>query len=292
MSHLYRAFSVSYTRFLRWLYRAFPESEELFDELTNVVQLAQSEPETHKFGDEWAEYVRPNEEAVYASDPAVFEKVPMFRRIKMADLYVRMAEPERKAFWANVVSLCQNSRMLAACGAHLGTMEEVALEFVQSNRGLKAEEYHQKVFEQMLSGGDFSTKLIETFKKPGALRSIVENFSGMMRAPGQEPIDMSGLLRMMEETDLSNLDKEFAEMQEQIKGSGMNPFEDIKTAMSEAAAAAKPVAPTDDPLQATIASTSAMADAVKRMTAKILAQKEKEDAEKKKPATASVEDLE
>lgn len=254
MSQLYRVFNTSEVQLLRMLYKAFPESTDLHDELIRQVNLIKGDIKTDKIFKEFENDLSVKvgddkttvEDLLFKSDPLCIPKIGFLRRSNVEKLYPRFHKEsgEDVKFWESLQSLCKYRGMLGACGSHIGDMENMAMSFIEENPDLKPHEYHQRVFQQMLSGdGTISKQLIDTFKKPGAIQGILKNFGNIIRTPGQDPVDLSAIAKLAESEDLENLDEQFEEMKQEMKSSGINPFEAMSNGFSTQDEDGKPTLP-------------------------------------------------
>lgn len=248
MAKLHRAFNASLVKFLRFIYRALHDSVPLYDELVRVVQIAKVDPEGAELFEVFDVDIRATvtvasdeedqeditvtvEDLVFDSNPEALLHITFFRNAALYENYGRLVDEEVARFWHDIQGLCKFRAMLSACGNQSSQMESIAMAFVKNNPGLKPEAYHQKVFEEMLTGGPMRDRLIDTFKKPGAIQEILKNFGSVMRAPGQKAVDLSALADLTTSEDLEHLDEEFDEFQKAFEESGINPFEHFATAM-------------------------------------------------------------
>lgn len=242
MSKLYRAFNTSEVRFLRWIYSSFTDDAKLYKELKRQAELIEKDKCTPDIFTEFKKDIetflteenkRTVEDDVFDENSSCLSRIGFLKRANIPNIYKRLTEPEEKQFWENLQTLCKFRGMLNACGKQLGTMENMAMDFVKRNPSLKPEEYHQRVFEDMLSGGEMSKNLLSAFKEPGTLQNILDNFSSIIRTPGKEKVDLSALSKMVSQEDLSNIDEEFEKLNDQMRESGVNPFATISEAMKQ-----------------------------------------------------------
>jgi hypothetical protein len=273
MTKLLGAYNINYLQFLRWIYESFNDQVGLFNEIKDTMAKVKVDAETSELFDAFDADTHNYQDALFNKDETCLEQIPLFQRTNMASLYPRLDDAERTSFWDNVTALCRYGGMLKACGTQVSTMENMALNFVKNNPGLRPEQYHQKVFEEMIGGGEMSSQLIETFKTPGTLQNILNNFGSLLRTPGADPIDLSGLSAMVKQEDLENLDSEFEELQQQIRDTGVNPFAEMGDMFGAAHAASSSA--NQSPLAMTMNSTNAMADAVRKLKIKIEEEKGK-----------------
>jgi hypothetical protein len=282
MSHLYRSFNMAYIEFFRKLYESYPQEVKLFEEVTSIVEKVKADKATPCLYLEWSQSVLAFENALFNKDETIINEIDVFQRTNMSQLYTqRFMEEEKQWFWDKVLSLYRYRSMLAACGNQIGTMEEVALDFVKRNQGLKPEQFHQKVFEEMLSGGDMTKRILETFQQPGSITSIIKNFSSLMRVPGQDPVDLSAIEKLVEQEDPSTIQSEFVKFQESIRESGVNPFDEIKTAMATAQTESSQL--DSSSVESCIGTAGKMSDMMRQLAEKMAKdhQKELDNSDKK-----------
>lgn len=230
MTKVHRAYNISYLQFFRWIYESF-STRGLFTLINEAMVKVKANPETEELFNLFNADTVAEEDGLFNKDPTCLERIPLFQAANIHNLYLRFKPEEQELFWTNVTSLCRYGGMLKTCGTKVETMESLAMDFVRDHPGLKPEEYHRRVFEDMTSNGDMSKTLLKTFKEPGTLKNILQNFGGLLRTPGEAPVDLSDLANMITPEDLENLDSKFAEMQEKIKESGVNPFDNVQELM-------------------------------------------------------------
>jgi hypothetical protein len=223
MSKLHGAYNTSVLKFLRWLYKAFHSNKALYDECARVIEQIKNNANTTTIFEELDTQMKTFSEPLYASDCKVFDCIDMLQRIEMHDMYDHMTESERENFWRNLTALAGYGGMLRACGGKLQNMESMAAEYIQENKGrLDPQRAQQQVFEDIFSGGKFTKQLLGMYKNTDDLKNVFDNFGDLLRLPGQEKVDLSGLTAMIEEEDISNLSENFDDMKKEMEDSGIS----------------------------------------------------------------------
>ena len=293
MGHLFKAYNISFLQAFRNIYKCFSGEAGLKAELTELIDLVRADANTHEIYNRFCADTNAHMDALFSSDADCLEKIPMFVRMNLPSIYSRLMAEEQPFFWNSIFSVLKYGSMLSACGTQVSSMEDMAMKFVKDRPDLKPEEYHQTVLQEMLSGGDLSQQLLSSFKQPGTLQNILSNFGNLLRTPGQEPIDLSELTKMIKPSDLENLDSEFAALQQNVKDTGVNPFAQVQEMMrAETGGAGAAVAAASfggSPLEQSLASTSGMASAVRKLAALAHEEKLKKDAAERAASLATKE---
>lgn len=219
---LFQAFNRVYKKLLTIQFQSFPDQLGLQAELANVDAQMNENEFTNAISTQFAADTKDFVNHVYMKDEAMLSACPLMQRINMADMWASMVQEERDVFWDNMTSLMRYHSMLEACGTELGSMESMATEFMQRNQGLKPEEYHAKLFQEMLSGGDMSQRLMGIFQNPNTLKNMLKNVGNIMRSSGEEKsLDLEGLSEWMNVNDLSNIDADLSRLSEVARESGL-----------------------------------------------------------------------
>lgn len=156
---------------------------------------------------------------IFAKNEDLFtqDKLGFLSEIKFSKMWARFVDSEKTVFWKNITSLCRYSSMLQACGDQLASMEDMAVDFMKSKKDTKPEDYHMALFKEMLSGGDMSKKLLDTFKDPNCIKNILGNVSTIMRSADDESggssdfTDILKMANMFEDSELEEVQKGIVE---------------------------------------------------------------------------------
>lgn len=275
MSKLYQAFNVSFLQGFRNIYKSFRGMQGLHTELERFIKLVRANAETPEIFREFDRDTRAHVDALFRCDTEALDRVPLFVRMDLPLIFTRLRAEEHEAFWATISTLLKYESMLNACGSQVGVMESMAMDFVRSNPNMNPNEYHQAVVQEMLNGGEMSQRLMETFKQPGVLENILGNFGNLLRRPGEEPIDLSGIAKMVKPEELANIDEEFKKMQDQIRESGQNPFAEIQ-GMLKPPAGGTPAADGSAPDLDSFSAAPGLSDAVRKLAQRIAEEKAKQ----------------
>lgn len=243
MGVLHKAYNLSFLQFFRWIYVSNADNVSLKTFLADRVKRFEEEPQTVEFYNELntdlldvvPEQTINNEQRVYAKDAKVWNDMKMCGvESGMSELFPGFTAEEQEAVWNKFVGLCKYQAMLRSCGQQTEAMEDLAMQFIQKNQGdIKQEDFYAKVFDEMISGGDMTQKLIQSFSDPSFMKGIIQNFGSMIQAPGQPPIDMSPLAAQITEEKLKELPAQFNNLMTQMKTTGVNPFEALRPSTSQ-----------------------------------------------------------
>lgn len=212
---LLKVFNQNYLEVLRIINKSFDDVRQLSDELGRA-EKAICENESYKeIHNEFREDVNQSVmDRIFEKDKTVItsEVIRFLKRSCMSLIYERMFQVEKDVFWKNLQSLCRYSSMLRACGEQLTDMEEMAMNFMQNNSDCKPENYHMRLFQEMLSGGEMSKKLMSTFKNPDCIKNILSNVGNIMKVNGggedADLSDFASLLNMpFSESDMAEVAK-------------------------------------------------------------------------------------
>jgi hypothetical protein len=115
------------------------------------------------------------------------------------------------------------------------------------------------------------------FKDPENFKNILQSFDTMLRQPGQDSLGLASLINTIKPSELQNIDQEFANLQREIKETGVNPFEKVTEQLKRA-----PVPQSsdeDNPFDYSLASTVGVTDAMRALIQKAKEESSKETKE-------------
>jgi hypothetical protein len=218
---LLKVFNSSYLHVFQILAKSFcdPELTEdmlLQDEVKRIENLcSQADGKCKELFHQFDADTKDNKDAIFAKDPEIItgKKLGFLNNIQFHAIWARCVDTEKEIFWKNLLSLCRYCSMLKACGEQLGSMEDMALDFMEQKKDIPPEEYHMALFQEMLAGGDMSKKLVETFKDPNCIKNILANVGEILRKPkdesgdGDDFTDILKMASMFEDSDMEELQK-------------------------------------------------------------------------------------
>ena len=198
---LLKVFNQNFLHVMRIMNKSFNDVPELTAELKVAEEAITENAACTKIHDEFKENVDQKVmDRIFKKDEDVIKnyEIGFLKRSNMPEVYERMYEAEQEVLWKNLQALCRYSSMLRACGEQLCDMEDMALDFMQDNKTCAPEDYHMKLFQEMLSGGKMSQKLMETFKDPSCIKNILSNVGNIMKSgEGEGDGDLSDFASLL-----------------------------------------------------------------------------------------------
>ena len=221
MSHqLMKVYNINVMHMFRSIRTSFKDFVGLNKELKRFIALLKENETTDEIYKEFNRDTKAFEDDIFKENPACLPNIPIMLRMEIPTAYERLTEEERKVFWKKFIQIIRYHGLLNSCGEHVGTMEALGMDFVSRHQGKTPEEIQKALIHDMLTDGKMMGEMIKTFQKPGAIENIVNNIGPLIRGQGQDAIDLSGLLKAIKPEDIQNLDKDFKEMQQELKTKG------------------------------------------------------------------------
>jgi len=204
-------FNDYYLNFIRIICKYFGDDEysECQVELERVEKILSSNKYDLKIHFEFQEHVSQKEmNRIFDEDESIIntDELPFLKRCNMAGLFLRMKDVEKKQLWEYLDTLCRYSSMIRACGDKLPDLETVAYDWMENNKGVSPDKLSMKFFQDMLSGGDMSKKLMETFQNPECFSNILENVDIMLRTKGDTNTENNGISGLINALNLGDTD--------------------------------------------------------------------------------------
>jgi hypothetical protein len=205
-------FNQNFASVLRILKTSFDDVPELVEEFDRVNELLEQEASLKEIHDEFEHDVDAKMiERIFKSEDSVItdDTVNFMRRSNLKSVYLRMFPAEKEVLWKNLQGLCRCSSMLRACGDQLGDMEDMAVEFMKDHGDASPEEYQMKLFQEMLSGGEMSKKVLSTFQNPECIKNILSNVGNIVSGSGMGGLgDFANLMQTpFSDADLEEVSK-------------------------------------------------------------------------------------
>jgi hypothetical protein len=219
-NQLMKVYNINVMHWLRALYNSFKETPGLKNELKRFVSLIKKDETTDLIYKEFNRSTKMHEDAIFKSDATCLSNIPIMVRMEIPSVYSRLTDDEKVVFWKKLIQIIRYHGLLNSCGEHVGVMENLGMEFVAKHQGKSPEDIQKALVQDMLSDGKMMNEMIKTFQKPGAIENIINNIGPLIRGQGQDAIDLSGLLKAIKPEDIQNLDKDFKEMQDEMKNKG------------------------------------------------------------------------
>jgi hypothetical protein len=197
---LLKVFNKNFLEVIRILNKSFTDVADLSEELQKSEMLISEDESCKAIHDEFVSDVDQKViDQIFQNDEKVISEnmIGFCSRCNMSSIFQRMYDGEKEVFWKNLQALCRYSSMLRACGEQLSDMEGMAMDFMQDNKNCPPEDYHMKLFQEMLSGGEMSKKLMSTFKDPSCIKNILSNVGNIMKANGDEKDGMSDFASLL-----------------------------------------------------------------------------------------------
>lgn len=222
---LLKVFNKHFISVLQILHESFNDDVHLTNELESNRKKVEKNESTEEIHNEFLKNTDQDTiDRIFKCDVSVImeNKINFLQRANLSAIYKdRMYKEEHTVFWENLKALCRYSSMLRACGTQLTDMEDMALSFMDNNKDCAPEDYHMKLFQEMLSGGDMSKKLMKTFQDPSCIKNILSNVGNIMKTgdgeDGKSVIPDFGKMLNLEDGDLEELTKGVREtLQEKI----------------------------------------------------------------------------
>lgn len=105
---------------------------------------------------------------------------------------------EKDVLWGLLCSLVEMNALINACGDKMPFMENIASGFISKNTNIAPDQYHNVLFQEMLSGGEMSEKIVSAFQDPKSVKNILKNMTVFMKCMDSEGEDMfNGLSEML-----------------------------------------------------------------------------------------------
>jgi hypothetical protein len=190
---LLKVFNDNYLQIFRILSRSFCDINErkedlkLLKEVQRIKSAIQKDPFTADIHAKFKDSIEGFVDAIFKKDDSLFaeDKLDFLKDIGFSKIWERMEDSEKALFWKNIISLSRYSSMMKACGSQLESMEDIALSFMQKKRkeGIKPENFNSSLFEEMLSGGEMSKKLLAAFKDKDCIGNVLSNVGDILRQP-------------------------------------------------------------------------------------------------------------
>jgi hypothetical protein len=168
---------------------------------------------------------------LFKHDGDVFTTNEFFLEFDFDVLYNEMEEGERTIIWKHIEGLCKYSSMIRACGDQISEMEQLAVDFMANNADIAPEEYHTKLFKEMISGGELSKRLMKTFSNKKCIENILSNVSNIVKSNNSDGSDNIGDLfkSVLGADDIENIAEGFTK-----ENAGENSIDDIMNNLQSA----------------------------------------------------------
>lgn len=276
---LHTAVNVAAIQFLRDIYATFP-TKSLHAELSTLMSRTDGKQDDPTLYNELKEDTSDIQDQLYDKDESALDKVRLLKRIKSKKLLARMNEKEKDMFWDRVLSIAKYTTMINAVSGHMDDIHKMAETFMQENKNMDLKDMQAHIFEELFAGGKMSEQFLQTFTKDGALDGVLRNVGNILRAPGDEAVDMSAMADALKKEDLSKLPEHFAKMKQHISDTGTNPMADIGKVLRDESETKG-----DSPIEPTkILASGGLSKSIKEIMKKAMeakAQQEAEEASKK-----------
>lgn len=186
--------------------KSFSDDDCLCTEMKTVDEVLQKSTMSNEL---YQEFVIDTPQSVidriFEKDISVITEIGVLRRSNITNLVKRMIPKELVVFWANLQNTCRYSSMLRACGEKLSDMEQMAFDFMEANKDCAPEQFQGKLFQEMLSGGPMSKRLMSTFGDTTCIKNILSNIGNILKTDstsGGAGADMFSLFGdMLKETE-------------------------------------------------------------------------------------------
>ena len=186
---LYIAFNKNYLQIFKIIHKSFNDIKEVDSHYTDIMEMFGT-PKAFATKTLYKSFAQDLDQQILdrlkAKDQGVFLELKFFKHAGYGHVVSRLLEEEKPVFWKNIQSLCQCSAMIQACGSQLDQMENIATNFMKKNPKLSPQEYHKTLFQEMLSGGDLSKQLLQTFQQKGSIQNIMKNVGNIIRTGDDE----------------------------------------------------------------------------------------------------------
>ena len=179
---LIQVFNQNYKSMLDVLMISFSDDVKLSTESKHVDGILQKNTMSVELHQEFAlDTPQSVIDRIFDKDISLINEVGVLRRCNVNALIGRMRDDEQLVFWTNLQNTCRYSSMLRACGEQLSDMEQMAFEFMEANKNCAPEKFQGKLFQEMLSGGPMSKRLLSTFGDTKCIKNILSNIGNILK---------------------------------------------------------------------------------------------------------------
>lgn len=221
---LLKVFNQNYLKVLKILQKSFCDpnvtSDKLLSEecerIAKLINVLKDKDTPTEIQTNFNNDIQPYKNDIFQRKSYVFEQdlLNFLAKFKFSEIWNRLEDSEKDVFWQNISGLCKYNSMLRACGKEISSMENMALDFMEDKKHLQPEECHQALFKEMLSGGEMSQKLLNTFQNGASIKNILENVGDLLKTSTGNNVgnDLSDILNMASQVDEAELDETVSEM--------------------------------------------------------------------------------
>jgi hypothetical protein len=127
-----------------------------------------------------------------------------FKVIGIDVLFDKFVDEEKAAFWKWSKLVLKYSSLINACGKSIDSIQDIAAEWSAKNADVPAEQRQAKIMAELLSGGDFSQRMMKTLMNPDSIKCMLKNVGTLMRSSDGNPSPMEEILKEVTQEDIES----------------------------------------------------------------------------------------
>ena len=209
----WQTWNAAYLQFLSGLYSKMRSCRPLFEWVRHCTALVKVDRNTLELFSAAEPDLAACQEGIFASEETVLDR--LWPQLGLRVLYAGLTEADRASvMWAPLVSLCRMTCIMKVGQQHLNFLSPDTLERIRTQVQTPSANMGSVLSELLTT--DTAGSILTYLQDPERLRTLLGQFSTLLRTPGQPALDLSPLLEMLPKPgdDPAAVQKELQEFQE------------------------------------------------------------------------------